>query len=1044
MGLESMDPIGVFSGLSSGIDWRTMVDQIIQVESQPIYNYEDRISQEEARKSAWESFRSLVSDLESSASALGDGSAFQVFSASTRSLSTSTGTPLGAQPTTDAAPGTYQAKVHRLATQEKLGGDIFADRTTALGFSGEFLVGGVAVQVQATDSLNDVMEAIDRANTGANASGVTASVLTKGAEEYYLVLTADDPGEAGIDLADGSGGVLQSLGFLDGATRIKNQTSNGAASDTLTSGSQAVGTLLALTDPPAAASVTMGTGANQFSVSLDLSTMSLTDVASAINTAASGAGSSVTASVESVTDSDGANGFQLEISGTTTFADANGILQTMGVVEGGRGSVTQALTSESAFTDGDASTTATTSSLLTNLWVGGAAGGVTTGDTLTISGTRGDGSTFSRTFSVGASDTLQDLLDDLNSATDGFGYGDRTATAGIDGSGRLVVTDGTSGDSRLALSIVANNEGGGVLDFGDMTVSSAGRAREIVAGANAQVEVDGTFVERSSNKITDIIPGVTLTLYSASEETATIEISRNDSAIKNSIEGFVEKYNTLTSWVGDQFSGAGAEEGTSKKPLSGNGILRDMRNSLHDAMLTELAAAVGGDMSRLARVGIEVDQTGVYQVDSSELSAAIESDPEAVRRLFGVYGSGSISSIGYVSSEAATDTGTYALEITQAASQASVAGTGFSGTYVDDGTPDTITIRDLGTDSEFSVSLTNGMTVAQIVSSLNSEFNTAAAHQVQATEGMYADAVGTAATNSTLLKDLHNSGGSSLGVADGDTITISGTQADATSFLVEFQVTDINTQTLGDLRSAIETAVGSGETVTWEGGLLTVTGQETGRSSLSLSLSSDNAGGGSLSFGSVAAVTEGRGVVDITASAQGNQLSLAHGEYGSATGFEVSFSGGGADNTSSLGLTAGTYRGQDVTGTIGGHAATGTGQFLEGDAGTAVEGLMLRYEGADTGSVGSFTFSRGIGSAMDAVADLILGTEAGSIDAVVENIDPSIDRINDRIDELESRLERRRADLIKRFTVMEEALTMAQQQSQWIAAQLGTVGTTES
>jgi flagellar hook-associated protein 2 len=380
------------------------------------------------------------------------------------------------------------------------------------------------------------------------------------------------------------------------------------------------------------------------------------------------------------------------------------------------------------------------------------------------------------------------------------------------------------------------------------------------------------------------------------------------------------------------------------------------------------------------------------------------------------------------------------------ASQASVTGSGFGGTYVDDGTADTLTIRDLGTESTYSVALSNGMDLTDIVEALNSEFNSPEVHQVQASEAMYADAVGTAATDSTFLQDLYKSDGSSFGVTDGDVITLSGRRADGSSFLEEFHVTDVTAQTLGDLRSAVESAVGTSETVTWDQGKLTVTNQETGRSSLSLAVSSNNAGGGSLTFGTVGVVTEGRSAVDISASDEGGELKLAHGDYGSVEGFEVSFTAGGTDGTASLGLSTGTYQGTDVAGTIGGHSATGAGRLLMGDDDTAVEGLMFEYDGADTGSVGTMAFSRGIASGLHVETDALLGSESGSIDAVMEELDPRIERMNDRIEALEDRLERRRETLIEKFSAMEEALSRAQQQSQWLSAQFsalagaGTVG----
>jgi hypothetical protein len=328
------------------------------------------------------------------------------------------------------------------------------------------------------------------------------------------------------------------------------------------------------------------------------------------------------------------------------------------------------------------------------------------------------------------------------------------------------------------------------------------------------------------------------------------------------------------------------------------------------------------------------------------------------------------------------------------------------------------------------------MTLAQIIDALNTEFATPKAHAVQAATALYGDAVGTAATDATLLQDLYDAGGSSLGVADGDVITISGTRANGSSFHTEFAVTDIATQTLGELRSAVASAIGSGEEVSWEAGLLSVSALEEGDSSLAFSISSDNAGGGTLSFGSMDVTTQGRGIVDISASDEGGELMIRHGAYGSSYGFDVSFTAGGADGTASLGITADTYAGLDVEGTIGGYAATGSGQILTGAEDTSVEGLMIRYEGADTGIVGDMLFSRGAASAVENIADLFLGSGEGSIDGLVANIDPLVDRLNDRIETLETRLATRREFLIMKFARLEEALAILQSQSDWLASQI--------
>ena len=65
-----MDPIASFSGLASGIDFRSMVDQIIQVDSRPIQLYQRQIDDATARSQAWATFRSGVQALETQAADL--------------------------------------------------------------------------------------------------------------------------------------------------------------------------------------------------------------------------------------------------------------------------------------------------------------------------------------------------------------------------------------------------------------------------------------------------------------------------------------------------------------------------------------------------------------------------------------------------------------------------------------------------------------------------------------------------------------------------------------------------------------------------------------------------------------------------------------------------------------------------------------------------------------------------------------------------------------------------------------------------------------
>ena len=1024
--MASISQVGSFSGLASGIDWRSMIDQIMQLESQPITVLEDRVSLSQSRIGAWDLFSTHVTTLNDALLGLETGEKLRLFKAMTNVPAGGTSPLSGVAAGATASPGSHTVDVLAVATSEKLGSAVFDSRSTALGVSGELRVNGRLIQIDASDSLDSIAQRLNSASGGTGGTGVSASVLTLGENEFRLVLTSGKTGAAGIDLVDGAAGVLQGLGFNDGGTSIKRATSNGALGDAFADATSAVGALIGFTTAPAD---TVTIGGEQ--VTIDLATDSLDTIALAINTAAINAGKGFRAAVVDDTSS-GTTLKRLEIKGTTSFVDGGRVLESLGVVEGGRGAIAQVVQG-APLTAGDASTIPVGTTALTDLWSGGTDAGVEVGDTFTISGTRGDGSAFGFTYTVGAGDEMQDLLARLNDATDGLGAGSRPAVASIGEDGSIVVTDGTGGSSRLSLSIVAHNEGGGALDFGTFSTATTGIARQITAGADAEVVIDGAYFTSASNSISDKVPGLSFTASSVTGTPVTVTVGRDADASATAVKAVVDAYNKLSEYVAAQLKPPA--EGAAAGPLYGNSVLRTMRSTLRFAFQGTVAEDVANGLTRMGSLGIEIQKDGKFTVDDAKLKAAIASDGEAVARLFGLYGAGDSASIEYLFAGDKTKSGTYAIDITQAATVADLTGAGFGGVYADDGTPDTLTIRDLGSNRSFAVQLSNGMTLDQIVTALNTEFATAKAHVIQSSTGFEADAVGTPATESTALADLH-AAGVNAGIADGDTFTISGTKGDGSTFLTTLSVTDAATQTLGDLRAAIHDAAGTDVDIDFVDGQLTVTAKQTGSSAFTLAISSDNAGGGTASFGTFDVLTEGRGTVAISAVDSGGQLRLTHESYGALEGFEVILTAGGADNTASLGLGAGAHAGLDVAGTIGGIVATGSGRTLTGAADTAVDGLAVRYTGAVTGAAGNLAFSRGIASQLRLVSEPLLGTAGGSISSVKEGLDSGIKRMNDRILALEDRLERRRAELIKRFTRLEEVISRANTQSQWLTTQL--------
>ena len=203
-----MEPVGSFQGLASGINFRDLVDQIIIAESRPVTLMEVRKTEIDRESTAWGDFEARVQTVNDRAEDLSDGLLFNTYTTAITGLASNETAPLSASASTSAVEGSYSVQVLQLATKEKVASAVFADRTTGLGLAGEFLVGGRAVSVASTDSLDDFAALVNAANAGTEPSGVSASVVGNTTSGYRLVLTADDTGSGGIDLADGSAGVL--------------------------------------------------------------------------------------------------------------------------------------------------------------------------------------------------------------------------------------------------------------------------------------------------------------------------------------------------------------------------------------------------------------------------------------------------------------------------------------------------------------------------------------------------------------------------------------------------------------------------------------------------------------------------------------------------------------------------------------------------------------------------------------------------------------------------------------------------------------------
>ncbi len=650
-----MAATSVVSGLASGLDWRNIIDQLRKVEYKRIQLVETQKKTYEERTKAWQSLNTKLLSLKSSSETLRKTTGFDLF---TPALSSNTAVKaedvLSATAQTEASPGTYQVVVHALATAQKLSSTGLATQTSALNLSGDMIVGGRTVKIASTDSLSSIRNKINAVNSGANPSNITASIVHYGGEGYRLILTSDREGSAGLSLQNGgSTDLLGALGLVDASPKIaKHVLAGGHQSDAFFAADQAIGgsDLLNLSHPQSG-NVTITLQGIERSVAIDLANDSLNTIRDAINTAFNGVFSSAPASVISQTV-DGKTEYRLLIEGNSIeYTDANNILETLGVLRRAGFSDERGVTGDVANTSmGVAITSFTRIREIDGYY------DYASGDTITLSGTSTTGAAVNHNFIITDETTVGDLLTEIEAR-----YGE--VTASITADGKLRVVDDEIGDTDLAVILTPGKSGLRFDTDGHLGGITVLRSRQLRAGADASLSVDGVVITSSSNTVEGVIPGVILNLKKAAEDTTlTLTVGRDYEAVKKKMEEWVTAYNSVIDAINAQMAYDSANQKPGG-PLFGDGTLRTIKSTLTGIVLNQISG-VSGDFSTLGLIGIRLGKDSKLTIDDQKLQGYLETNFDDVKKLFIFDWSSTNGHLSYLHHTIDTQPGTYNVQIT--------------------------------------------------------------------------------------------------------------------------------------------------------------------------------------------------------------------------------------------------------------------------------------------------------------------------------------------------------------------------------------------
>ena len=186
---------------------------------------------------------------------------------------------------------------------------------------------------------------------------------------------------------------------------------------------------------------------------------------------------------------------------------------------------------------------------------------------------------------------------------------------------------------------------------------------------DASLLLDGVSITKSSNTVTDVISGAAIKLQSAGS--GTISLSTDTEAITTKVSDFVDEYNDLSLFLGEQLALDSETEETGV--LFGNFAVQNLQQILRSSISSKVTG-ISGDYTYLSQIGITTQSDGTIILDTDDFSDALVGDIENVSQLFSSNGSVTNSSVAYVGFTSDTEPGYYDIQVSNGAPQLSNSG----------------------------------------------------------------------------------------------------------------------------------------------------------------------------------------------------------------------------------------------------------------------------------------------------------------------------------------------------------------------------------
>lgn len=281
-----------------------------------------------------------------------------------------------------------------------------------------------------------------------------------------------------------------------------------------------------------------------------------------------------------------------------------------------------------------------------------------------------------------SNNTLAGIRDAINSAN-----------LGVSAS---IVNDGSSTPNRLVLTSTAGGSSSEmkISVSGDSTLASllsndpAGTQNmsEVTTGQNAQATINGIAVQSPTNTLSNVVDGTSLTLSKTGS--TTVSVANDSTSTTTGVVNFVKAYNALRISL-NSLTNIDTSNSANNGALASDVSTKTLINQITDV----LGQAIGsGTYQSMGSIGVTMGSDGTLSIDDTKLSAAIAASPSQVASLFAGAGTATDALVSVPSFSDSTQAGTYAVNVTQLATQGSLKGSAAANTTITQGANDTLAI----------------------------------------------------------------------------------------------------------------------------------------------------------------------------------------------------------------------------------------------------------------------------------------------------------------------------------------------------------------